>query len=241
LGTQNGFFQPVRRSNVVEDIIEKFKLALINGEFRAGQRLPSEPELAEELGVGRSTVREAMKILAAVGAVEVRRGDGTYVSDGLTPAIIDPLLFAVLVEPQDVSDLYELRLMIEIGCNKLAAVKATEEDFARMEAAIQEMETYLSQGGRDSAVLANLNLKFHTAILEATRNPLIIKVGGFLNRMVFESLKRVNATPEGVQWTLARHRHILEILKLRDPSQVEEAITTSLGGWKRGMDQLATE
>lgn len=193
------------------------------------------------MGVGRSTVREAIKILAAMGAVEVRRGDGTYISEGVAPSIIDPLLFAVLVEPKNAPDLFEFRLMIEVGYNKLAAAKANEEDFARMEAAIQEMETYIAKGGQDNELLANLDLKFHAIILEATRNPLIIKIGGLLNTMFLESLRQANSTPEGVQWTLVRHRYILEILKSKDPSKVEEAITTSLSGWKRSIKQPVEE
>ncbi|MEM7034402.1 MAG: FadR/GntR family transcriptional regulator [Chloroflexota bacterium] len=237
MATETTFFKSVRRSNVVEDIIENFKQALISGEFKPGQRLPSEPELGERLGVGRSTIREAIKILAALGAVEVRRGDGTYISEKVTPSIIDPLLFAILVESNDATDLYEFRLMIEVGYNKLAAIKGDEEDFARIEAAIQEMREYSENGGDDVEVLANLDLKFHRTILEATKNPLTIKVGNMLNMMFLESLKQANSTPAEVQSTLIRHQSMLDVLRSKDPNKVEAATIDNLSGWKQSMEQ----
>ncbi len=227
------FMQPIRRSNVVDDIIERFKQALIDGEFQPGQRLPSEPELGETLGVGRSTIREAIKILSALGAVEVRRGDGTYVSSGVNVNVIDPLLIAMLVEPSSAGDLYELRHLIEVGYSKLAAAKADGEDFERLHAAIDEMEQYVSAGGADPETLARLDLGFHQAILDATKNPLVAKVGTLVNTMFVESLKEANSTPEGIEWTLARHRILLGVLQQRDPAAVEQAIGASLAGWKR--------
>lgn len=229
-------FRSIKRHNVVDDIIEQFKQALIKGDFQPGQKLPSEPELSEQLGVGRSTVREAIKILGAMGAVEVRRGDGTYVSEGVSPAVIQPLLFAILVEPKDAEDLYEFRRIIEVGYCKLAAEKADMADFERMESVINEMEQYFTGGGRDTVVLAELDLKFHTAILEATKNPYILQVGGLLNTLFAESLKQANATTDGVAWTLQRHRRLVDLLRERDTSVLDEEIAFSLQGWKRRME-----
>ena len=234
--TEGVFLQPIRRTNIVDDIIDRFKQALISGEFQPGQRLPSEPELGEILGVGRSTLREAVKILAAMGAVEVRRGDGTYISEGVSPGVIDPLLFAVLVEPKNAPDLHEFRLLIEIGNNRLAAQKADEEDFARLEALIDGMQSYVDDGGHDNDVLAEMDLAFHEAILAATKNPVVIKVGSLLNRMFYDSLRQANATTEGVEWTLARHRRIVEVLRTQDPVRIEQVITASLGGIKRSAE-----
>ena len=231
------FFKHVKRSNVVEDIIENFKAAMISGEFKPGQRLPSESELSQRLGVGRSTLREAIKILVALGAVEVRRGDGTYVAEQVTPNIIDPLLFAVLTESRDAKDLFEFRLMIEIGYNKLAATNGDDADFARIEATIREMETYVTSGGTDSAVLAQLDLKFHRAILEATKNPIVCKISDMLNAIFLESLKQANSTHVGVQTTLSRHRHMLSVLQSNDPIRIEEATIANLSGWRQSIEE----
>ena len=230
-------FKSIKRPSAVEDIIEQFKQALIDGEFKPGERLPSEPELSKRLGVGRSTVREAIKTLVALGAVDVRRGDGTYVSERVVENAFDPMLFAVLVDPKDTTDLYEFRLLFEVGYSRLAAVKADPADFQAMAIAIREMTDYVGQSTHDSTTLANLDLNFHTAVLEATHNSLLIRIGMLLNRMFLEPLKLVHATHEGVQWTLARHQEILTALKNRDADQVEEAVTTSLLGWKRILEK----
>ena len=93
-------FQTLTRPKAVEDIVETFKQAIIHGDLQPGQRLPSEAELSQQLGVGRGTVREAMKMLEALGVVNIKRGDGTYITDKPSPTLLSPLMFAIMLEPR---------------------------------------------------------------------------------------------------------------------------------------------
>lgn len=230
-------FQTIDRTNALDSIIEQFQRALMRGELHPGQRLPSEMELCKQLGVGRSTVREALKALAAIGVVEVRRGGGTYISEHITPGAILPFLFAILVESENPSDVSEFRFVFDGGYTKLAALKADEQDFANIEQQIQRMEQYNASGGRDPEVLAQLDLDFHVAVMEATKNPLIVKVGQLLRAMLFEVIKKNMAALGAAEWTAQRHRILLTVLKSREPSKVDEAITASSSGLRKLIQQ----
>ncbi|MEM7798299.1 MAG: GntR family transcriptional regulator, partial [Chloroflexota bacterium] len=113
-------FQPKPRPNAVNDVIEAIQQALQSGQLQPNERLPSETRLGEQLGVGRGTIREAMKMLKAMGVVEVRQGDGTYISNRISPNVINPMLFAILLEAENIEILYEFRRMIDIGYCEMA-------------------------------------------------------------------------------------------------------------------------
>ena len=223
-------FQTVQRPNAVEDVIQSFQQALLTGNLQPGEKLPSEAELGRQFGVGRGTVREAMKMLSAMGVIEIRRGDGTYVCDTISPKVINPLLFAVLMEASDVDALYEFRRMIDVGYTQIAAAKATDEDFAHMTALIDEMKAYRASGERDEEQLMQLDLSFHCAVLEATKNPLVIKTGRMVMEMFRETVKQAISTPGGVSWTIEQHERLLVALQSRDPHLVREAVEIGLSG-----------
>ncbi len=223
-------FQAVSRANAVEDVMQSFQQALLNGNLHPGEKLPPESELCQLFGVGRGTVREAMKMLSALGVVEIRRGDGTYVCQSISQKVINPLLFAVLIEASDVDDLYEFRRMIDVGYSQLAAAKASEEDFTHMAELIEDMKIYYAGGERDEEKLMQLDLDFHCAVLEATKNPLVIKIGRMMMEMFRETVKQAISTPDGVSWTIEQHERLLTALQSRDPQQVRETVAVGLSG-----------
>jgi GntR family transcriptional repressor for pyruvate dehydrogenase complex len=231
-------FTAIQRPSAVEDVIQTIQQALIRGDLQPGQRLPSEAKLVQQLGVGRGTIREATKMLSAMGVVESRQGDGTYICDKITPKVINPLLFTVLVESKNVEDLYEFRRMVDVGYSTLAAEKATDEDFERMEALIAVMAAYREVAERDIEALVEMDFKFHLAILEATQNPLMIKVGQMIMEMFRQTIRQSLSTIGGVRWTVSQHRRLLEALRSRDATQVREAVIMGLEGSRTRQDNV---
>lgn len=234
-------FQAIQRPSAVDDVIQTFQEALIRGNLQPGQRLPSEAKLGQQLGVGRGTVREAMKMLSAMGVVESRQGDGTYISDSISPKVINPLLFAVIIESKDIEHLYEFRRMVDVGYSVLAAEKATDEDLMRLEQLVNEMEDYRESGQRDVDTLVAMDFEFHYAILDATQNPLMVKIGHMIMEMFRETIRQSVSTLGGVRWTISQHRHLVEALKTRDPVQVREAVIHGLEGSQTRQDFHADE
>ena len=128
---------PINNSGLTDQVIDRITTALIHKELKPGDKLPPENELVMSLKVGRSSVREAIKVLQAMGIVQVKRGDGTYVASKASGAAVNPMLYQLLLGRGTMEDLVELRVMFEPAFVLLAARKATEEDFKKIRAAQQ--------------------------------------------------------------------------------------------------------
>ena len=104
---------PIDNSSIVDKIIDRIVKAISTGQFKVGEKLPSEFELMEELNVGRNSLREAMKILSALGVVDIRRGDGTYVCDHIAPTVFNPIIYSIIFQAESDPDMVEFRECME--------------------------------------------------------------------------------------------------------------------------------
>jgi len=225
-------FDLINTRSVVDQIIENVKQALIRGDLHPGQRLPSEPELAQQLGVGRSAVREAMKVMEALGVVNIVRGSGTYITDSPSQQMISPLVFALILETGMTVEFFELRVSTQIGYCDLAARNATDEDWKQIEAAAQALEDYARQPKIDSELLTQLDLDFHYTILEATHNPLVIKIGRAVEEMFFTSIHNTLVAFNQPDWAIESHRGIIRAIRSKDLTEIRAAIDYSLLHWR---------
>jgi DNA-binding FadR family transcriptional regulator len=159
-----------RRASLVDQVIDQLKDEIAAGEWPVGARIPAEPVLAESLGVGRNTVREAVKALTHTGLLECRQGDGTYVraTSELSGAVRRRLRTAELLE------ILQVRRALEVEAARLAATSRTDTDLARIESACDRRERALVSGPSEDFVQADLD--FHTSIVEATHNQILIEL-----------------------------------------------------------------
>src|SRR5689334_19149503 len=135
------FLTPVTRTTLTADICRKMVSHLIRGDWAAGERIPAERELCQQLGVGRASLREALKALEIMGMIETRLGDGTYVCDR-SEFFSRPLLWAITGSHQeDARELIEARRLMEVELAGLAAERATAEDIRTIEKYMREMES----------------------------------------------------------------------------------------------------
>jgi len=205
---------PVGKDSVVLLVLERIKEALIHNELRPGDFLPSEDELTRNLGVGKSSVREAVKMLQAMGIVEVRRGQGTVIRENFGEDMLNPLVFRLIVENADISDLVDLRMMFE-------AIEKTVRDF----------ENVIARGVQT----AQDDIAFHMAILASTHNPLVIRIGETILSLFEASISR--SMREIPDTALADHKRILDAFKSRDAENLQAAIVKSFEGWRRSLDR----
>lgn len=220
-------FEAIPKSQkVAYAIVQRIRAAMERGELRRGDRLPSEQKLASELGASRIAVREALKILEALGAVEIRQGSGTYIPRELRPPVIDPLQFLLFLGDAEPEHVKELRFMVELGFSRIAQKKITEAELQGLEENLRELE----EAYRKGEVTLELDLKFHHLILEATRNPLIIQLGKAILNLFHESIEAgIREHPEA---PVQHHRLIFEAIKSRDPEKLEEALLESYRYWQ---------
>ena len=141
------YLKKINNESVVQRVINCLTDAMINKELRPGDKIPTELELSETLGVGRNSIREAIKILVYLGVLEIRRAEGTFVCEGFTESMIDPMIYGIILDKADSYDnLMELREMMESGVVRLAMTKYTEEDIRNLEEKLTRMKAQIGKG-----------------------------------------------------------------------------------------------
>ncbi|MER8042634.1 GntR family transcriptional regulator [Streptomyces sp. NPDC094032] len=197
------------RVSLVDSVVEQLRTQLAEGEWAVGDRIPTEHELAELLGVGRNTVREAVRVLVHAGLLESRQGNGTFVRSTADPA-------AVLrgVRHAGALDVLELRVALEAEAARLAAVRRDTHDLLRLRAALT---TLREQGDR----AASADVAFHLAVVEATHNAAFREVYRFFSTQVHESLTEALGDHAMPPVDIDAHEALVAAIEAADPEAAE--------------------
>lgn len=220
-----------RRASLVDEIIDAFKRDIIASRMRPGQRVPSEFDLAERFQVSRGAVREAMKTLQAIGVVTIRRGNGTYIVERPSESLLNPLVFAVLLEAARPAELVELRLLFEVGYCQLVAGAVTPDDWVVIEAAQQRFEALAAIPDSDVEMLTRLDLEFHYCLLDATHNPLVRKIGRSVEELYHNTIRITHLTDRGRDTGVVGHRQIMAAIRGADPETIRAEVRQALSYW----------
>ena len=222
---------PVERRSAVETVIDTIERLILTKRLRPGDRLPSELELTRSLSTSRGSIREAIKILSSFGVVEIRRGDGTFVSESLSRRLFDHLLFQMILSDPDKRMLKELRELIEIGIVKLVLANADEQDLQAIADEVQRMAQKVAEKDWDPRHLTQLDLAFHRAIGRATKNELIQRIYDFTLDLFAPSIEETHHNERKGANALRSHRKILKGLQARDEAAALAAIRESIEQW----------
>lgn len=221
---------PSQRESLVTYVVKKIEEALINREIKPGDFLPPEAVLANDLNVGKSSVREALKMLQAMGVVDIKQGQGTQIRAQLGERLINPLVFQLIIENNHPRDVIELRQMFEPAYTLLAVENATDEDIA----IIQEMHDRFERAIRQGTETAEDDIGFHMAILRATHNQFVIRLGQTILELFKPAMiKSLKGNPKAA---LRDHSRILKAFLSRDADSVRDAIVKSFENWRTGLD-----
>jgi len=209
-------YSQIRPHKISEEIVNQIKSLIKDGKLQPGEKLPPERTLADLLGVGRSSLREAINILEALGFVEIRNRKGIFVRPVSSPIISDPLRQILEEDKSKLYELYELRKDIELAAIHTAAKVRTKTDLARIKKYIKNME----QDAQDSRLSLSDDLEFHLAIAQATHNFLRVHIlknifdlsGEYID---FIREKLIHEKPN-VLSILDQHKKIYQAIKKRD-------------------------
>ncbi len=204
----------VRRTRLHEEIVIQLAELIRQGQLQPGDRLPPERELAERLGVSRSSVREALRILELHGLVARRPGTGTVIAGGTPQGLIRSLTQLAL------HDVIELRLIVEPAVAALAAERATPADIARLEDILREQEAQIRRGETGAAADA----AFHLAIAQATHNRALVRLAEALAEILAVSRDPCVQTPQRSRLSLQSHRQILGAIKAGSPAAARQTM-----------------
>ncbi len=214
-------FQPIQSTTVVQQIIDKITQSLIKGELKPGDRLPPEPELAIQLGVSRTSLREALKTLCGLGVLNARKRGGTFIATEGSQSMLNPLIFNLIIEKGSKDDLFELRVMLEVDAIELAIKKATANDLELLAKELDEFEKNIPGGNLE--LLADLDLQFHLRLLQISNNSSFIRISQLIMQLfaypIEKTLKMI-----GPNQVLKNHRALYQAILERDLLKAKEHV-----------------
>ena len=224
-------FEPVQPEKISHSVVRQIEHLILRGILKPGERLPSERELSDRLGVSRPSLREALTGLQASGLLTTRAGSGVFVGDVLGSAFSDTLVRLFAGHGEAVFDYIAFRRDMEGLAAERAAMRGTDTDLKVIDAIFKKMEAAHSK--RDPSEEAGLDADFHLSIIEASHNVImlhmmrsmyqLLREGVFYNRQIMFKQRTTRDT------LLDQHRRINDALQARDADGARKAVEAHLG------------
>lgn len=207
-----------------ERVLGFLREQLLSGRLKSGDFLLPERELSLQLGVSRPVLREALRALSLIGAVEVRHGVGTIVGRPSISAVGEYFTFVLAQQPDVVEDIMESRIAVEHRAIRLACVRATQSDFNRIEAAYHRIEQTIS----DPAAGSEADFGFHDAIVKSAHSPSLQGIYGAIANLMLRSHKarreRIIKLDGINEYLINHHRLIFVALLDRDAERADKLL-----------------
>jgi GntR family transcriptional regulator, transcriptional repressor for pyruvate dehydrogenase complex len=209
----------VSKDALTDRVIRAIKDLIWRGDVMPGDYLPSQQELAAQLGVGLSTIREAVKALSLIGLLAAHPGRGTLVLPDAMKILSNEAAMRASLGPVDYDQVLEARRVLEIALARMAAERATGADVADMEACLQEMRGATD----DNSAFARADVRFHLAVARASKNEVLAQSYYFIHSLLEKVVQEADSLPEGKERALVNHRVILEGIQHGNAALVQEA------------------
>jgi DNA-binding FadR family transcriptional regulator len=238
-------WEPVQRLRTYEQVMAQIEERILDGRLKAGDHLPSERDLAVLLGVSRPSLRESLRVLEALGAVDIRRGGGAdggaVLVDKAGPGFVNLLKLQVALGHFSQTDLLETRLALESWACAEAAARRTDDDLSELTAILDRME----EPAIETLEFNRLDAAFHVRIAEATGNALVAHLMESLriaiHRQMIEAYARLTDWRATATTVRAEHRDILRLIGERDAAGAAAAVTFHIHSFYREGNVGGTE
>lgn len=219
------YLKNLKSESVVQKVINCLTDAMVSKQLRPGDKIPPEPELAAKLGVARSSVREATKILTYLGVLESKRAEGTFVTSGFRDSMIDPMVYGVILnQGDDFKGLMELREMMEVGMLRLAMRKHTEDGMVLLRRKLNAMEALSQAEGNVVSAFFTVDNEFHDAVSALCDNEQAEKINRVVRVLThavrYETVKKMIKTGR-ISELIEAHRQIYEVLRGRNQEELD--------------------
>jgi len=226
LGDPKSLFSSVRPSKIPDILYKQLVSLITKGHIKPGERLPSERDLALDLGVSRQSVREAVFRAKAAGLIEVRQGGGTFVISSLRGNLKPPLSILLEEQAEKVFEFLEIRRLIEAWCAEKAAVAAKSLDLKRMQGILRRME----RGMPTTERWEKADLDFHSSLAAATHNVIAMHVMEGLKESFhsYFRVKQFTTRTERKDELLQQHKGIFDSIKRKNPRDARQRVLEHL-------------
>lgn len=214
----------VERVTTTQAIVDQIVALMKRGELRPGDKLPTENELVQRLGVGRSSIREAKQILMAMGLIEAHPGRGSFVKAVGPDAFLDPDIAWLMLADEHVWDLYEARMILEVQIARLAAQRATQEDLAALESALERLAAAVQA---DTSVY-DPGIEFHFALVKTAHNDVLVSLYQPIMGLLHEYQQPVYERYSDPATEIEHHQMIYESIRQGDSDLAEKVMRKHL-------------
>lgn len=227
-------FQTVAVSRPYEQIVDQIARAIRAGRLGHGERLPTERELSATFGVSRGVVREAVKVLSAMGLVEPRQGSGLFVQDDPLPLVTRALTLSVSPDQKSVGNLFEFRGVLE----SFAAEHAARDRTAQQARAIIQAAESTSEAGDDIQAFGMADTAFHNAIYDAADNPYLAVTARAIRDLQRDVAHLFRTFPGSIQLAARQHRNIAQAIDNQNSAAAAAAMAAHVGYTSRTVEEI---
>lgn len=211
---------PIKKTRVAEEVADRIRVLLLDGTFPPGQPIPSERHLAEQFGVSRGSIRDALRTLETIGLLETRHGQGTFPHELSVDRLVAPLASVMAYRADLQEELMDVRRMFEPAVARAAATRATEEDLADLQRVLDAQRQKLKTG--QSAITEDT--AFHAILARATRNRVVVNIMATLNDLLVDSRTQSLLQKGRPARSVDGHEAVVAALRRRDPDGAAHAM-----------------
>lgn len=221
----------LKRETVSSSIANIIIDYLMAQKLKPGDQLPTEQEFMIHLGVGRNSVREAIKMLTFLGVVEIRKGVGSFISSSIPSSALNPLILSLAFDQGLSMDLVELRVMIDTGVGNLVIDKVDQKEIDLLETTNERIMQFIEHSDELSPPFHQLDFAFHELLFKLAGNPLVEKIGMAVYKLFnFTMEKSMVSDP---RQAYLNHKLIIKAIQERDKAKLQDNTRKSLAVWSQ--------
>ena len=211
-------FTPVKSTKVYEHVINQIQEMVMDDRLKKGDKLPPERELAELLGVSRTSIREALRALQVMGLIESKQGEGNFIRSNFDDTLFQPLSVIFKLQESKPEEILELRKMLEIETAALAAHKITDQEIEELRIIMNQLKEC-----EDEDTKVRLDKKFHYKIADISKNSLIVNIlsviSSLMDFFIKDARKIILSNKENSEILIKHHEDIYKALSERNASE----------------------
>lgn len=224
----------LHKDSVVNQVVKQITDSIIAGGLKPGDKLPTEPELCENFGIGRNSVREAIKILEAYGVVYIKRAEGTFVNDSYNHKMLDPMLYGILLDKNLRINIIQVRKVLDTGMLYQIISMITDEKMDKIQQEFESLKTVVLGEGVAAKQVLQADVDFHRALVESTGNPILCNMHEYVDRITTPSReKTVELVLEKNQAEkfILLHQKIINLLLEKNYQNIESVLAEHYQFW----------
>jgi len=239
--TMKNILKPMSTQSIVDRIVERITNAIINGELRAGDKIPTELELSESIGVGRNSIREAIKILVSQGVLKIKRAEGTFVCDQFSSSMLNPLIYSLILEKDASKDIVELRRTFDTGILEMVIRRVTDEQMILLDQALVQLKQVLSPPDVTPDQVLEADIAFHHVLVQITDNYLIDRISNMIERLSVPSRRKTISqflSANQRQHIIDLHTDLVDLIRRRDTAGISAAMERHFSLWVHEVNDI---